>query len=114
MRRQLQGRRPRHQPVRTHPQGRPDRLDRVAADCTVPVAATSGVCIAMIRAFLILNLALAAFAPLHPGTPPPATTAEVLANAPADAWRSPDPARPLDRKSVVQGKSVSGTCRFWW
>lgn len=44
----------------------------------------------------IFALALAALLPLHVGaqTPPP-TSAEVLANAPSDAWRSPDPARTL-------------------
>jgi peptidylprolyl isomerase len=42
-----------------------------------------------------LTLALAAFLPLHTSAQTPPTTAEVLANAPADAWRSPDPAHTL-------------------
>src|SRR3546814_21118940 len=64
----------------------------------------------MIRAFIILNLALAAFAPLHAGTPTPATTAEVLANAPADAWRSPDPARTLSME-LPAGRVVIALAR---
>ena len=49
----------------------------------------------MIRNRIFLSLAFAAVMPLHASAPTPATTAEVLANAPADAWRSPDPARTL-------------------
>ncbi|PKM05841.1 MAG: peptidylprolyl isomerase [Gammaproteobacteria bacterium HGW-Gammaproteobacteria-4] len=42
-----------------------------------------------------LTLALAALLPLHASAQTAPTTAEVLANAPADAWRSPDPAHTL-------------------